>query len=194
MGSRTHCILTLATLVMASTLALQADTTVVLGHADRDLTGDGKPEILRVIGVGPSIDDLGVTFTIESEGRTIYRFDLGRMTRTLGYYHKYRVASPEEHRARLKEFGPFFFDERKFQRPADFISEWRKQAPGRLAETPSVIERDRDPSDKTPGRVIWDEIQNAPVTIFSFSHGLESIEAIGWNTRAGRFYRLVSCC
>jgi hypothetical protein len=103
--------LTLATLLMASTLALQADTTVVLGHGERDLTGDGKPEILRVVGVGPSIYDLGVTFTIESAGKTIYRFDLGRMTRTLGYYHKYRVASPQEHRARLKEFGQFFFDE-----------------------------------------------------------------------------------
>jgi hypothetical protein len=186
--------LTLAALLMAFTLARQADTTIVLGHAERDLTGDGKPEILRVVGVGPSIYDLGVTFTIESAGRTIYRFDLGRMTRTLGYYHKHRVASPQEHRTRLKEFGPLFFHERKFQRPADFISKWRKQAPGRLAETPSVIERDRDPSDTIPGSVIWDEIQNAPVTIFSFSHGLESIEAIAWNARAGRFYRLVSCC
>jgi len=135
-----------------------------------------------------------VTFTIESAGKTIYRFDLGRMTRTLGYYHKYRVASPQEHRARLKEFGQFFFDEKKFQRPADFISKWRRQAPGRLAETPTVIERDRHPSDKIPGSGIWDEIQNAPVTIFSFSHGLESIEAIGWNERAGRFYRLIGCC
>jgi hypothetical protein len=190
----TRSMLASAALVIACTSALRADTTLVLGHAERDLTGDGKPEILRVVGIGPSIDDLGVTFTIESAGKTIYKFDLGRMTPALGYYHKNRVASPQEHRARLNEFGQFFFHEDKFQQPSDFVSKWRRQAPGRLAETPSVIERDRSPSDKISGSVIWDEIQNAPVTIFTFSPGGDLIEAIGWNARAGRFYRLVSCC
>jgi hypothetical protein len=190
----TRYMLASAAFVIACTSALRADTTLVLGHAERDLTGDGKPEILRVVGVGPTIYDLGVTFTIESAGKTIYRYDMGRMTRTVGYDAGRHVISEEQHRARLDEFGQFFFHENKFQQPAEFIGGWRKQAPGRLAETPSVIERDRSPSDKISGSVIWDEIQNAPVTIFTFSPGGDLIEAIGWNARAGRFYRLVSCC
>ena len=54
---------------------LQADPTIVLGLVERDLTGDGKPEVMRLVGVGP-IDNLAVTFTVESAGRTIYRFEL----------------------------------------------------------------------------------------------------------------------
>jgi hypothetical protein len=50
------------------------------------------------------------------------------------------------------------------------------------------------PSDQVPGTVIWDEIQQAAVTIFRFSPGGDTIEAIGWNARAGRFYPLLSCC
>jgi hypothetical protein len=186
--------LTLATLLMALTLALQADRTVVLGHAERDLTGDGKPEILRVIGVGPTIYDLGVTFTIESAGKTIYRYDMGRMTRTVGYDAGRHVISEEQHRARIKEFGSWFFGKEKFQSPREFVEFLRVHARGHIPEIPNVIERDRQASDTVPGSVIWDEIQKAPVTIFTFSPGGDLIEMIGWNERAGRFYRLIGCC
>ena len=182
--------LTRAALLMASTLALQADTTVVLGHTERDLTGDGKPEILRVVGVGPSIYDLGVTFTIESAGKTIYRYDMRRMTRTADRH----VKSPAQYRAWIKEYGQSFFLEKKFTRPQEFVEFLRASARGHIAKIPTVIERDRLPSDQVPGSVIWAEIQQAPVTIFRFSPGGDSIEAIGWNARAGRFYRLLSCC
>jgi hypothetical protein len=37
---------------------------LVLGLVERDLTGDGKPETLRVVGVGPPVDNLDATFTI----------------------------------------------------------------------------------------------------------------------------------
>ena len=167
--------LTLATLLMASAMVLQADVTVVLGHAERDLTGDGKPEILRVVGIGPTIDDLGVTFTIESAGRTIYRYDMGRMTRTVG-------------------FEAWFFGKEKFQRPQEFIEYLRASAPGKVADIPRVIDDDQQASATVPGSVIWDEIQNAPITIFTFSPGGDRIEAIGWSARAGRFYRLLDCC
>jgi hypothetical protein len=63
-----------------------------------------------------------------------------------------------------------------------------------LAEIPRVMERDRDVSDSVAGSVIWQEIYSAPVTIFWFSPGGDRIEAIGWNARAGRFYRLLECC
>jgi len=174
--------------------ALQQNTTVVLGHAERDLTGDGKPEILRVVGVGPTIDDLSVTFTIESRGRTIYRFDMGRMTRTVGYGTSRQVLSPQQHRDRIKQFGAVFFDKRKFEPPAEFIKSLRRMSESAVGEIPYVIERDRDVSDAVAGSVIWQEIQSAPVTIFWFSPGGDRIEAIGWNARAGRFYPLLECC
>ena len=104
---------------MASAASRQPDTTVVLGHVERDLTGDGTPEILRVVGVGPSIYDLGVTFTIESAGKPIYKYDMARMTRTVGFDAGRHVVSPAQHRARIKEYGQWFFGEKKFMRPPD---------------------------------------------------------------------------
>jgi hypothetical protein len=114
-------VLRIALMLIVSNTALQANTTVVLGHAERDLTGDGKPEVLRVVGVGPTIDDLRVTFTIESDGRAIYRFDMGRMTRTAGSDTS-QVLSRQQYRDRIKQYGAIFFDKRKFEPPADFIN------------------------------------------------------------------------
>lgn len=179
---------------IASAVSLQPSTTIVLGHAERDLTGDGKPEILRVVGVGPTIDNLNVTFTIESAGRTIYRYTLMPLTRTEGFDAGRRVVSPDEQRARIKDFGPWFFREEKFQRPQEFVEFLRAQVREKVAEIPDVIARDRQPSDTVPGSVIWEEIRSAPVTIFRFSPGGDRIEAIGWNARAGRFYPLLACC
>lgn len=179
---------------MALAVVFQADTTVVLGLAERDLTGDGKPEILRVVGVGRTIDNLDATFTIESEGRTIYRFKLMPLTRTVGFDAGRHVISAEEHRARLREFGRWFFADEKFQRPSEFLDSLRAMARLKVPEVPDVIARDRQASDTRDGSVIWQEIRNAPLTIFTFSPGGDAIEAIGWSARAGRFYRLLECC
>ena len=119
----------------------QADPTVVLGLVERDLTGDGKPEILRLVGVGP-IDNLSVTFTIEDGGTTVYRFELAPLTRTVGFDAGRHVISAEEHRARVKEFGRWFFAENKFQRPDEFVARLGVEAPRRGAEIPDVIARD----------------------------------------------------
>ena len=186
--------LRIALVLIVSSAALQENTTVVLGHAERDLTGDGRPEILRVVGVGATMDDLGVTFTIESGGRPIYRYDMGRMSRTVRYDGSRQVLSPRQHRDRIKEFGAFFFDKKKFEPPAEFVKSLRRMSRLAVAEIPRVIERDRDVSDSVAGSVIWQEIYSDPVTIFSFSPGGDRIEAIGWNARAGRFYRLLECC
>ena len=110
-----------AMVLIAFMSALQADTTVVLGHVERDSTGDGKPEILRVVGVGPTIYDLGVTFTIESAGKSIYKYDMGRMTRTVGFDAGRDVISEEQHRTRIKEFGSWFFLEKHFMQPQEYV-------------------------------------------------------------------------
>lgn len=186
--------LRMAPLLFALTVALQPGTTIVLGLIERDLTGDGRAEILRVIGVGPTSDDLDADFTIESTGATVYRFKLQPLTRTMGFGAGRRVISAEEHRLRLIEFGRWFFAQEKFQRPAEFVDSLRASAPGRLAEIPDVIARDRQDSDSRAGSVIWEEILKSPATIFTFSPGGDAIVAIGWSAVAGRFYRLLDCC
>src|SRR6266550_7726877 len=64
-----------------------ADTTIAFGIVTRDLTGDTTPEVMTLTGVGQTIDDLTVSFTIRSSGRTLYtktwrltraRYDGGR--------------------------------------------------------------------------------------------------------------------
>ncbi len=186
--------LTIAWLLIASTVWLQPDTTVVLGLVERDLSGDGKPETLRVVGVGPTIDNLDVTFTIESEGKTIYRFKLTPLTRSEGFDAGLRILSAEQHRARREEFRQWFFAKEKFQRPAEFVDSLRVMSRSGVAEIPDAIARDRQPSETRDGGEIWNEIRNSPVTIFTFSPGGDAIVAIGWSARAGRFYRLLECC
>lgn len=186
--------LTIAWLLIAWTVWFQPDTTVVLGLVERDLTGDGEPETLRVVGVGPTIDNLDATFTIESAGETIYRFKLKPLTRTVGFDSGRRVLSAEQHRARLAEFRQWFFAKEKFQRPAEFVASLRTMSRVAVPEIPDAIARDRQPSDTRDGGEIWAEILKSPVTVFTFSPGGDAIVAIGWSARAGRFYRLLECC
>ena len=178
---------------LAVAALLQADPTIVLGLVERDLTGDGRAEVLRLVGVGP-IDNLAVTFTVESAGRTIYRFELAPLTRTVGFDAGRHVISAEAQRARVKEFGSWFFGGDKFQRPDEFLARLGVEAPLRRAEIPDVIARDRPASDTVDGGLIWQEIQKAPITIFTFSPGGDALVAIGWHARTGRFYRLLECC
>lgn len=170
------------------------DTTVVLGLVERDLTGDGKPEILRLVGVGRTVDSLDVTFSIESSGQIVYQFKLAPLTRTVGFDAGRHVLSADQHRSRLREFGPWFFGETKFQRPPAFVDSLHKWAPARVAEISDVLSRDRKPSDSHDARLIWQEMRDAPVTIFTFSPGGDAIVAIGWSTSALRFFRLLECC
>jgi hypothetical protein len=71
-------------ILLASMVVLPADTVVVIGTTERDLTGDDRPEILRLVGVGRTVDSLDVTLSIESAGRTVYRARLAPITRTVG--------------------------------------------------------------------------------------------------------------
>ena len=44
-------------------------------------------------------------FTIESAGKMIYRYDMGRMPRAVSYDAGRHVISEEQHRALIKDFG-----------------------------------------------------------------------------------------
>jgi hypothetical protein len=178
-------------LPLALTFWLQPDASILLGSVERDLTGDGRPELLRVTGVRSKDDRTDATLSIESDGQTLYEFKLAPLTRTVGFDAGRRVISAKEYEARLRDFGRWFFAAEKFEAPSAFIA---RRLPATLAEIPEVIERDRSTSDARSGPEIWDEILRSPVTIFSFSPGGDRFEAIAWSVSAGRFYRLVDCC
>jgi hypothetical protein len=178
-------------LTFAFMLALQAETNLLLGSIEKDLTGDGRPELLRVIGVRSKEDHVEATFSIEAFGQTIYQYKLAPLTRTVGFDAGQRAISAEEYEKRLRDFGRWFFASEKFQSPSAFIA---RILPAMNAKIAEVIERDRPASDSRSAREIWDEISQSPVTIFSFSPGGDRIEAIAWSVRAQRFYRLVECC
>lgn len=186
--------LTRAWLLMMSALWLQPETRLVVASIERDLTGDGKPELLRVVGVGPTIENLDLTFTIESEGKTVYRSKLVPLTRVVGFDAGRRMLSAEEHRIRVREFGEWFFAREKFQRPDQFVDSLRAMSRTAVADIPSAIVHDRSPSERRDGGEIWKEIRDSAVTIFTFSPGGDAVVAIGWSARAGRFYRLLECC
>ena len=186
-------VLTIAWLLMAS-VWLQASQTMALGSVERDLTGDGKPETLRLVGVGPAIDNLDITFTIESDGKTIYRSKMMPLTRSAGFDAGRRTLSLKEFQARLEEFPRWFFGKEKFHRPAEYVEHLRGMSREAAADIPNAIARDRQPAETRDGAEIWNEIFNSPVTIFEFSPGGDTVVAIGWSARAGRFYRLLECC
>jgi hypothetical protein len=129
--------------VLALSMTVQVDTVVILGMVERDLTADGRPEVLRLVGVGESVDSLDVTFSIESSGRTVFQTPLSPMIKTVGFDAGRRELSSSEHRARLREFGDWFFGDAKFKRPDEFVAEWRRQASAHVLRIPEVIDRDR---------------------------------------------------
>lgn len=202
-----------------------ADTVVVLRRMERDLTGDGKPEVLRLIGIGESLDSLDVTFSITSREGLLYQTDLWPLTRHVGGYYGRARVSLVEHRARLKAFGRWFFGESKFTSPEGFVEQLREQGPRHIPLIPAVIAKDRrhwqlldsllaagenppanrrwspwladcwrTPCDVARADSIWKEIQNAGVTVFTFSPGGDRVMAIAWSERDRRFYELWECC
>jgi hypothetical protein len=182
-------------MLLLSAVTAASDTTVVLGNVERDLTGDGKPEILRLVGTGMTVDSLNMTLSIESAGKTIYHMSLAPLTRRIGFDADEGRRSRVQQRQLVAEFGWLFFAKDKFMRPSDFLNAWGSQAPRRLLEIPEYIARDGAfYPDTVRAKAIWDEIQRSGVTIFEFSAGGDSVFAIGWSARDGRFYRIMVCC
>jgi hypothetical protein len=186
---------TLGMAMLISMVAASGDTTIVLGRVQRDLTGDGAPEVLTVLATGPSVDSLtNVRFTIEAAGGTLYQLRLAPLTHTVGYDGGRHQVSAQEHRRRLQDFAGWFFAESKFLRPTAFVDFLRQSARLRIPEIPAVMARHREAGDSSDAVTIWQEMQSAPITIFTFSPGGDAIVAIGWSDRTKRFYRLLECC
>ncbi len=170
------------------------DTVVSLGTVRRDLTGDGVPEVLRLVGAGRSLDSLTVVFSIESAGQVIYAdtFPITRVVREPGIPGR---MSDAEYRPHLAQFGRWFFDVKKFMTPAQFLAELRQAAPTDIAAIPGLIGSvRRAPNDTTGGETVWREIQRAGVTIFEYSPGGDRVTAIAWSARDRVFYQILECC
>src|SRR6266545_4489419 len=176
----------LALLIAAITMPhATPDTTVTLGRSERDLTGDGIPEVLTLTGVGQTVDDLTVTFAIQSSGRTLYSKS-GRWTRAT--FSGRRPISDVELRTRRNEFSSSFFADSKFMSPEGFVSWLRSSARLHIPLIPEVISHEMTPRDSTRASRIWQEMQTAGITVFRFSLGGDGITVIGWSTTDQRFY------
>ena len=173
------------------------DTVVILGRVERDLTGDGRPEVLRLIGVGRTLDSLDVTFSITSAGELLYEESLEPLTRRVGYDAARRSSSVAEHRARLAGFGRWFLGEKNFTSPDGFVDSLRVWGARHIPLIPQVIDRDRTrglPSDVARATSMWEAIRRSSVTVFLYSPGGDAARALAWSEQDHRFYQLWECC
>lgn len=156
-----------------ASIAVQADTVITLGLVERDLTGDGRPEVLRLVGAGQSVDSLEVTFTIESAGHRLFRMRLLPLTRNTGFDAGRRVRSQSEYLTKLNEFGRWFFDDAKFKRPEEFIERLLTAAPRHVPRIPEVIARNHR------YQVVIDSLVDAGRSFEDAERGARSIPG-GW--------------
>ena len=170
-----------------------SDTSLVLGVLSVDLTGDGIPEVMELLGEGPSVEELRVTLLIRSEGTVLYRTPLAPLTPTVGFgARRHRLSAPEYERY-LSEFGEVFFSEDKVLPPSGFLNKWQKSARLSTSEIVSVIARDIG-GPVEAGAQLWTELQTRGALVFEYSPGGDRVVAIAWSESAGTFVNLVDCC
>jgi hypothetical protein len=180
--------------LLAIALGIQtspADTNHTLGQVTRDLTGDGIPETLTLTGDGRTIGDLSVTLTIRAPGRLLYT-QAWRLT--LAGFDSHRRVSDAELQARLADYRRSFFADSQFMSPARFLSWLQASARLHIPLIPDVIAGNMTPRDSARAQVIWQQMQAAPITLFSFSPGGDRVMMIGWSAADQRFYNLLECC
>jgi hypothetical protein len=188
-------------------LSGQTDTVLTLGSRSIDMTGDGRAETLTLVGTGPSIDSLEVTFQILSSGAVLYAASLRPITRAIGFDGPRRTSAQQAEF--VSRFGRDFFADAQFVSASRFLSDLRGMAPGRVAEIPSVIARhrvayqdhavgrlERAPlsTDTTGAGAVWADMLTRDRIVFRFSPGGDLTTAIAWSGRDRRFYRLLECC
>jgi hypothetical protein len=181
-----------STLFALLTTVASPDTTFVLGRVEREITGDSVPEVLQLVAVGKTLDSLDVTFTIVSSGRVIFRLRMVPVTpRT---FDGQRRIPDSEYRARISEYGKWFFLEEKFQSPDEYVDYLTRAARRRAELIPHVIAKARPQTDLRSGADIWQEIRESKATVFSFSPGGDRIMALAWDANSRRFFNLIECC
>jgi len=167
------------------------DTSITFGIITRDLTGDTIPEMITLTGEGQSIDKLAISFTIRSSGQPLYT-RTWRLARA--NYDGGGRPTEAEHRARVSEYGRWFFDDRKFMSPERFLTNLRSSARLHIPLIPEVISHQMTQPDSTRARMLWEQMQTAGITIFQFSPGGDAALSIGWSATDKQFFNLLECC
>lgn len=194
---------------MAAGLLMRADTVLILGSRSLDLTGDGHAETLTLVGSGPSIDSLDVTFQIVSAEHVLYAASLRPITRREGYDGPRRIRTPAEQAEFVSRIGREFFAETQFVPASRFLADLRREAPERVSQIAGVIARHRatyddhaigrlesapTSTDTTGAGGIWSQMLARDRIVFRFSPGGDGVTGIAWSDRDQRFYRLLECC
>jgi hypothetical protein len=162
----------------------------------QDVTGDGRPDTLRLIGTVPdfSKDSIVPILTIETNGQIVYEQRLDPITRAVGFDGGRRILTGDEYREHIREFATSFLDASQFRPAAAFRARLQSAMPAHVARIGQIIEADRPPSDGRSGEEIWREIEDSDVPVFTYSPGGDALVAIAWSATARRFYKLLSCC
>jgi hypothetical protein len=190
-----HTLALVLSLIGTPATAMQADTVILLGSRTVDITGDGRGEVLQLVGTGASSDSLAVTFSITSDGQLLYSQSVWPLTRMIGFDAARRRTSATEHQQRIQELGAFFFAEENFLSPPAFIERLSGSAPRHIDSIPAVIARHGGPDiDHQAAAAIWANVLESKATIFEFSVGGDGLSAIVWSEAVGRFVQLWECC
>jgi len=180
--------------LLAIVLGMQtspADINITFGRVTRDLTGDAIPETLTLTGTGRKVGDLAVTFTIRAPGRILYT-QAWRLTRSS--FDSRRRIPDAELKARLADYGRSFFADSQFMSPPGFVSWLQASARLHIPVISDVIASQMTPRDPARALVTWQQMQAAPITLFSFSPGGDRVMMVGWSATDQRFYNLLECC
>jgi hypothetical protein len=159
------------------------DTTVVFAQTERDLTGDGRPEVLKLVGVGPSIYNLEPTLTIADAGRVIFTDQFMPMTRQIDFDGPVRLRTEAQHREFLREYGGWVFASSQFSSPAEYLRQMRSNIAHDPPARPPLVDRET-----------WAEIVASGAVVFRYSRGGDNAEAIVWVESRKEFVRLLDCC
>ncbi|MEQ9401338.1 MAG: hypothetical protein RJQ04_19385 [Longimicrobiales bacterium] len=181
--------------VLAGLLLAPADTTTVLHSVALDVTGDGRPEVLELLATAETPDSLEVVFVVRNHDGVLYEHPLRPLTRTTGFDAGRRELTAEAYRARVRDFGPWFFGAGKF-RTAVALEAWlNESAPRHVAAIGRVIARDSEGRlDPAGGERVWQRMRARDATVFEFSPGGDALLAIAWSQEHRRFYRVLECC
>ncbi|MEQ8329386.1 MAG: hypothetical protein RH859_02865 [Longimicrobiales bacterium] len=180
---------------VASLLLAPADTTTVLHSLTLDVTGDGRPEVLELLATAQTPDSLEVVFVVRNQDGVLYERRLLPLTRTAGFDAGRRELTAEAYRARVADFGPWFFDAGKFRTAGAFEAGLRESAPRHADAIGRVIARGSEGRlDPAGGERVWQQMRARDATVFEFSPGGDGLLAIAWSQEHRRFFRLLECC
>lgn len=182
---------------------------------ERDLTGDGQPERLRLALSGTEPGDLEVAFTVSSGGRELFSEDWNSRLYFV-YAEPIEDIPPDSVRARVRDRVSEFFAAEKFGKVAvddmvtpaiatDLIArqlayaEALESLPDDMPEEEAELAaHDRANADsdryRAEASAIWREMLDASLPTFVFFSGGEYTRTIAWSPSAGRFFSIWECC